>query len=48
MVEVKKKDGESFESMFRRFSRKIQQSGVLIRARKTRFYTREKIGRAHV
>jgi len=38
MVEVKKKDGESFESMMRRFSRKIQQSGVLIRARRTRFY----------
>ncbi len=42
MVEVKKKDGESFESLHRRFSRKIQQSGVLIRARKTRFHTREK------
>lgn len=42
MVEVKKKDGESFESLHRRFSRKIQQSGVLIRARRTRFYLREK------
>ena len=39
MVEVKKKDGESFESLLRRFSRKIQQSGVLIRARRIRFYT---------
>jgi small subunit ribosomal protein S21 len=38
MVEVKKKDGESFESLLRRFNRKIQQSGVLIRARKIRFY----------
>lgn len=38
MVEVKKKDNESFESMLRRFNRKIQQSGVLIRARKTRFF----------
>ena len=38
MVEVKKKDGESFESLLRRFNRKIQQSGVLVRARKTRFY----------
>lgn len=37
MVEVKKKDGESNESLMRRFSRKIQQSGVLIRARKMRF-----------
>ena len=38
MVEVKKKDGESFESLLRRFNRKIQQSGVLVRARKIRFY----------
>lgn len=38
LVEVKKKDGESFESLLRRFNRKIQQSGVLVRARKTRFY----------
>lgn len=39
MVEVKKKDNESFESLLRRFNRKIQQSGVLIRARKIRFFT---------
>lgn len=39
MVEVKKKDNESFDSLLRRFNRKIQQSGVLIRARKTRFFT---------
>jgi small subunit ribosomal protein S21 len=38
MVEVKKKDHESFESLLRRFNRKIQQSGVLIRARRTRFF----------
>ena len=38
VVEVKKKDGESFESLLRRFNRKIQQSGVLVRARKTRFF----------
>jgi small subunit ribosomal protein S21 len=38
LVEVKKKDGESFESLMRRFNRKIQQSGVLIRARKIRFF----------
>lgn len=42
MVEVKKKDNESFESLLRRFSRKIQQSGVLIRARRTRFFERTK------
>jgi small subunit ribosomal protein S21 len=38
LVEVKKKDNESFESLLRRFNRKIQQSGVLIRARRTRFF----------
>lgn len=38
MVEVKRKDNESFESLLRRFNRKIQQSGVLIRARKIRFF----------
>lgn len=38
MVEVKRKEGESYESMLRRFTRKIQQSGVLIRARRMRFF----------
>jgi small subunit ribosomal protein S21 len=38
LVEVKRKDNESFESLIRRFNRKIQQSGVLVRARKIRFF----------
>lgn len=38
MVEVKRKDNESFESLLRRFNRKMQQSGVLVRARKIRFF----------
>lgn len=42
MVEVKRKDNESYESMLRRFSRKVQQSGVLLRARRQRFYTKPK------
>lgn len=42
MVEVKRKENESFESLLRRFNRKIQQSGVLIRARKIRFFTAPK------
>jgi small subunit ribosomal protein S21 len=46
LVEVKKKDGESFESLLRRFNRKIQQSGVLVRARKTRFFEPVKNRRA--
>lgn len=42
MVEVKKKENESFESLLRRFNRKIQQSGVLVRARKIRFFEQPK------
>jgi small subunit ribosomal protein S21 len=42
MVEVKKKDNESFENLLRRFNRKVQQSGVLVRARKTRFFDKPK------
>jgi ribosomal protein S21 len=38
MIEVKKRDNESSESLLRRFSRRVQQSGVLIRAKKRRFY----------
>ena len=37
MIEVKKKDRETSESLIRRFNRRVQQSGVLVRARKTRF-----------
>ncbi|HMN19066.1 MAG TPA: hypothetical protein PKA31_00525 [Candidatus Moranbacteria bacterium] len=42
MIEVRKKDKETTESLIRRFSRRIQQSGVLVRARRTRFRTEEK------
>lgn len=45
MVEVSKKDGESSESLIRRFAKKIQQSGVLIRAKKGRFYEPQKTKR---
>lgn len=38
MIEVRKKDGESPEGLLRRFSRRVQQSGILIRAKKARFY----------
>ncbi len=40
--EVKRKKGETFESLMRRFSRKVQQSGRLIQAKKIRFHTRTK------
>jgi ribosomal protein S21 len=42
MVEVRKKDKETSESLIRRFSRRMQESGVLMRARKTRFRGRKK------
>jgi hypothetical protein len=42
MIEVKKKDRESPESLIRRFSRRVQQSGVLVRARRVRFRAEEK------
>lgn len=42
MIEVRKKERETTESLIRRFSRRMQQSGVLMRARKTRFRNDEK------
>ncbi|MFA5994101.1 MAG: hypothetical protein WC823_04025 [Parcubacteria group bacterium] len=41
MIEVKKKDRETSESLIRRFSRRVQQSGVLVKARKSRFRAEE-------
>jgi len=40
MVEVRKRDNESFEGMLRRFTRRMQQSRILNRARKSRFHSR--------
>ena len=42
MVEVRRKDNEGTESLVRRFSRKVQQSGVLLQAKKIRFHTQKK------
>lgn len=41
-VEVKKEGRETSQNLIRRFSKKIQRSGVLLRARKTRFRQRPK------
>lgn len=41
MVDVKRKKGESFESLLRRFSRRLQQSGKALEARKIRFHKDE-------
>ena len=37
-VGVKKRDKESIQGLLRRFSRRVQQSGILIRTRRNRFY----------
>lgn len=37
-VGVKKREKESVQGLLRRFSKRILQSGVLIRARRGRFY----------
>lgn len=36
-VEVKKKRSETFESLLRRFNKRIMQSGVLLQFKKVRF-----------
>lgn len=38
MIEVKRKDGESVENLLRRFSKKVQQSGLIVRTKKRRFF----------
>lgn len=40
MVYVRRKDRETTAAMLRRFTRRVQQSGVLLRARKTRFFVK--------
>lgn len=42
VIEVKKQEKESSQNLIRRFTRSIQKSGVLLRARKTRFKGRKK------
>ena len=42
MVEVHKRNNESSESLIRRFGRKVQASGVLLQAKKIRYYQRKK------
>ena len=40
IVHIERKDRESSGSLMRRFSRKVQQAGILPRARSLRFHTR--------
>jgi len=46
VLEVRKKDNESFESLVRRFTKKTMQSGKILQAKKVRFYTKAKTRRA--
>lgn len=41
-LEIKKDNRETGQNLFRRFSKAIKQSGILIQARKNRFKKREK------
>ena len=41
MIEIKKKEGESTNAFIYRFTKKIQQSGVLKEAKKRRFSDRK-------
>jgi len=41
-LEVRRKDKETAQSLLHRFTRNVQQSGILFRARKTRFKERKK------
>jgi len=41
MVEVKRKKGETFDALLRRFQRRIQQGGIALEARKKRFHERQ-------
>lgn len=43
-LEFRKQDRESSQSLLRRFSNGVKRSGILIRARKTRFKLRKKSG----
>ena len=38
MLKVERKKGESFESLLRRFSRRVQESGKVLEARKLRYF----------
>jgi ribosomal protein S21 len=39
MAEAKRKKGESFESLLRRWTRSVQSSGRMIQAKKIRYFT---------
>ncbi|PIR93101.1 hypothetical protein COT99_02670 [Candidatus Falkowbacteria bacterium CG10_big_fil_rev_8_21_14_0_10_43_10] len=42
MIEIKRKKGESFDGMYRRFVKRVQQSGKIIEAKENQYFKREK------
>ncbi len=42
MVDVKRKERESLESLIRRFNKRVMQSGKIFEARESRFFQRKK------
>ncbi len=42
VIEAKKQERENSQNLIRRFRQKIQRSGLLVQARKNRFYQRPK------
>lgn len=42
MIEVRRRENESVESLLRRFAKRVQQSGLILRTKKRRFYTAPK------
>lgn len=45
MPEVRLSQGESFESLLRRFTKKVQQAGIISEARRRGFYEKPSIKR---
>jgi ribosomal protein S21 len=41
MIDIRKKENESASSMMFRFTKKVQQSGILREAKKRRFHSRK-------
>ena len=46
MIEIKKKNGERFDVMLRRFNREVQQSGIMTVAKENRYFEKEPNRRA--
>lgn len=41
MIEVKRRKGETFDSLLRRFQRRMQASGKILQAKKVRFHGKD-------